>query len=285
MKTKLLALLMVFCLALSVAPTVLAAETPAVSVSLATGEAADFSDGEAGTLILAVNIENNPGISSLDVSLGLPDGWSITVKPSSTVGYGLTYTTTNPYDSSERCILYMQGFNLQANVSTNRIAGANGNNVSGDGVLFWVSVDVPAETESGDYTVSLKINEISTTDESSTSINATQNIASSFTGAGDYTITVSGVAPSSGGGTSGDTSGGGTSGGGSSGADVPGDLNGDGEVDASDLTILARHVGKVDTITDETALANADVTADGDVDASDLTKLAQYVGKIISSLD
>ncbi|MCD7786328.1 MAG: dockerin type I domain-containing protein, partial [Oscillospiraceae bacterium] len=59
----------------------------------------------------------------------------------------------------------------------------------------------------------------------------------------------------------------------------------DGEVDASDLTILARHVGKVDTITDETALANADVTADGDVDASDLTKLAQYVGKIISSLD
>ncbi|MCD8357680.1 MAG: dockerin type I repeat-containing protein [Oscillospiraceae bacterium] len=272
MKTKLLALLMVFCLTLSVAPTVLAAETPAVSVSLATGEAADFSDGEAGTLILAVNIENNPGISSLDVSLGLPDGWSITVNPSSSVGYGLTYTTTNPCDSSERCVLYAQGFNLQANVSTNRIAGAKGNNVSGDGVLFWVSVDVPAETESGDYTVSLKINEISTTDESSTSINATQNIASSFTGAGDYTITVSGVAP-------------GSSGGGSYGADLPGDLNGDGEVDASDLTILARHVGKVDTITDKTALANADVTADGDVDASDLTKLAQYVDKIISSLD
>ncbi len=276
MKTKLLALLMAFCLALSVAPTVLAAETPAVSVSLAMGEAADFSDGEAGTLVLAVNIENNPGISSLDVTLGLPDGWSITVNPSSSIGYGLTYTTTNPYYSSERCILYMQGFNLQANVSTNRIAGAKGNNVSGDGVLFWVSVDIPEETESGDYTVSLKINEISTTDESSTSINATQNIASSFTGAGDYTITVSGVAPSS----SGDTSGGG-----SYGADVPGDLNGDGEVDASDLTILARHVGKVDTITDETALANADVTADGDVDTSDLTKLAQYVGKIISSLD
>ncbi|MCD7857967.1 MAG: dockerin type I domain-containing protein, partial [Clostridiales bacterium] len=38
-----------------------------------------------------------------------------------------------------------------------------------------------------------------------------------------------------------------------------GDLNGDGEVDASDLTILARHVGKVETMEDETALANADV--------------------------
>ncbi len=66
---------------------------------------------------------------------------------------------------------------------------------------------------------------------------------------------------------------------------TPGDLNGDGEVNASDLTILARHVGKVETIEDETYLANADVTGDGNVDASDLTKLAQYVGKIISSLD
>ncbi|MCD8358465.1 MAG: leucine-rich repeat protein [Oscillospiraceae bacterium] len=66
---------------------------------------------------------------------------------------------------------------------------------------------------------------------------------------------------------------------------TPGDLNGDGEVNASDLTILARHVGKVETMEDETALANADVTGDGNVDASDLTKLAQYIGKIISSLD
>ncbi|MCC8077999.1 MAG: leucine-rich repeat protein, partial [Oscillospiraceae bacterium] len=64
-----------------------------------------------------------------------------------------------------------------------------------------------------------------------------------------------------------------------------GDLNGDDEVNASDLTILARHVGKVETMEDETALANADVTGDGNVDASDLTRLAQYVGKIISSLD
>ncbi|MCD8256036.1 MAG: hypothetical protein LUC40_02510, partial [Oscillospiraceae bacterium] len=58
-----------------------------------------------------------------------------------------------------------------------------------------------------------------------------------------------------------------------------------GAVAASHPTIHPPHGGKFDTITDETALANADVTADGDVDASDLTKLAQYVGKIISSLD
>ncbi|MCD8390066.1 MAG: leucine-rich repeat protein, partial [Oscillospiraceae bacterium] len=72
---------------------------------------------------------------------------------------------------------------------------------------------------------------------------------------------------------------------GSEGSTTPGDLNGDGEVNASDLTILARHVGKVETMQDETYLATADVTGDGNVDASDLTKLAQYVGKIISSLD
>ncbi len=81
-----------------------------------------------------------------------------------------------------------------------------------------------------------------------------------------------------------DTGGGGDSSGGTDAA-TPGDLNGDGEVNASDLTILARHVGKVETMEDETYLANADVTGDGHVDASDLTKLAQYVGKIISSLD
>ncbi|MCD8389543.1 MAG: dockerin type I domain-containing protein [Oscillospiraceae bacterium] len=56
-------------------------------------------------------------------------------------------------------------------------------------------------------------------------------------------------------------------------------------MDASDLTVLARHVGKVETMEDEIALANADVTGDGNVDASDLTRLAQYVGKIISALD
>ncbi len=78
--------------------------------------------------------------------------------------------------------------------------------------------------------------------------------------------------------TSGDSSGG-------TDAATPGDLNGDGEVDASDLTVLARHVGKVETIEDSTYLANADVTGDGNVDASDLTRLAQYVGKIISALD
>ncbi|MBR0138882.1 MAG: dockerin type I repeat-containing protein, partial [Firmicutes bacterium] len=68
------------------------------------------------------------------------------------------------------------------------------------------------------------------------------------------------------------------------GADRLGDVNLDGTVDAQDLTTLARHIAKIQTITDGTALANSDVDRSGAVDAQDLTKLARYVAKIIPSL-
>lgn len=60
-----------------------------------------------------------------------------------------------------------------------------------------------------------------------------------------------------------------------------GDLNLDGEVDASDLTLLARHVAKIELL-QGAALTNADVDSDGDVDAEDLTVHARYVAKIIT---
>ena len=63
-----------------------------------------------------------------------------------------------------------------------------------------------------------------------------------------------------------------------------GDVNGDGEVNAKDLTALARHLAKIDTITDETLLKNADTNRDSNVSAEDLTQLAKFVAKIISSL-
>ncbi len=68
------------------------------------------------------------------------------------------------------------------------------------------------------------------------------------------------------------------------GAALPGDVNGDGEVNAADLTALARHVARIEVITDAALLANADVTGEGDVTAADLTKLARYVARIISEL-
>ena len=64
-----------------------------------------------------------------------------------------------------------------------------------------------------------------------------------------------------------------------------GDLDLDGDVDAYDLTALARHVGGIEEVTDAVALANADVTGDGRINANDLTKHARFVGGIITSWD
>lgn len=64
-----------------------------------------------------------------------------------------------------------------------------------------------------------------------------------------------------------------------------GDVNGDGEVTAEDLVMLAQHVAKIIQITDSRSLSCADVTKGDAIDANDLVMLAQYVAKIISSFD
>ena len=66
--------------------------------------------------------------------------------------------------------------------------------------------------------------------------------------------------------------------------DILGDVNADGFVTASDLTVLARHVAKIEVMADSQALQNADVTGDGKINAEDLTHLARYVAEIIPSL-
>ena len=63
---------------------------------------------------------------------------------------------------------------------------------------------------------------------------------------------------------------------------LKGDINLDGEVDMLDLVALARHVGEVEFITSDQALASADVNEDGEVDMLDLVKHAQYIGEIIT---
>ena len=64
-----------------------------------------------------------------------------------------------------------------------------------------------------------------------------------------------------------------------------GDANGDGQVNAKDLTRLARHLAKIDPITETELIENSDVTHDGKVTSDDMTKLARYVAKIITNLD
>ena len=63
---------------------------------------------------------------------------------------------------------------------------------------------------------------------------------------------------------------------------LAGDVNLDGQVTAADLTVMARHVAKIELITEQDSLANAEVTGDSQLYAEDLTKLARHVAKIDS---
>ena len=64
---------------------------------------------------------------------------------------------------------------------------------------------------------------------------------------------------------------------------VKGDVTGEGEVSADDLTALSRYVAQIETGWSQTKLAAADVTGDGEVDANDLTLLSRYVAGIITT--
>lgn len=57
----------------------------------------------------------------------------------------------------------------------------------------------------------------------------------------------------------------------------PGDLNRDGVIDISDLSILALHIVGDNVITDEKLLDDADVEYDGNVDLSDLARMKQFL--------
>ena len=61
---------------------------------------------------------------------------------------------------------------------------------------------------------------------------------------------------------------------------LPGDIDGSGEVTADDLTALARHIGKIETLTNAGALTAADYNGDNEVSSDDLTALARKVARI-----
>ena len=63
-----------------------------------------------------------------------------------------------------------------------------------------------------------------------------------------------------------------------------GDVNMNGKVNAADVTMLARHVARIKTITDDYALLLANTNKEGKINAADVTRLARYVAKIISAL-
>ena len=66
----------------------------------------------------------------------------------------------------------------------------------------------------------------------------------------------------------------------SEGATLRGDTDGNGVVNAADLTALARHIGNIEAILERVLLLNADVDSDSAIGAADLTALARIVGRI-----
>lgn len=66
---------------------------------------------------------------------------------------------------------------------------------------------------------------------------------------------------------------------------IMGDADLSGEVNAYDVTVILRHIARIQFITDESACLAADVDKSGDVDAPDATKILRYIAKIDPSLD
>ena len=64
-----------------------------------------------------------------------------------------------------------------------------------------------------------------------------------------------------------------------------GDMDLDDEVDAADLTALARMIAGIEVPDDPQILANADTNGDGKVDAKDLTALARFVAGIVDVIE
>lgn len=58
------------------------------------------------------------------------------------------------------------------------------------------------------------------------------------------------------------------------------DVDEDMQVDAKDLTLLLRHVAKIETVTEPELLERMDLDGDGDITAADVTKLAVALGTV-----
>ena len=65
---------------------------------------------------------------------------------------------------------------------------------------------------------------------------------------------------------------------------LKGDVDLDGDVDTDDMTVLVRHVARIEALTEARAMVNGDVDSDGNLDTDDITKLTRFVARIDESL-
>ena len=67
-------------------------------------------------------------------------------------------------------------------------------------------------------------------------------------------------------------------------AALPGDVNEDGNVNASDALLVLKHAARIETL-DKEAATRADVTKDQDINASDALDILKYAARIIDSFE
>lgn len=125
------------------------------------------------TITVPVEIEGNPGFAGMDLSISIPDGWQITdIATRTKDAYSIFYAEDEFGDMAR---ITTPVVNPDANGIGKFVTAYGLDNLTGDGVLFWVTYKVPAGTREGLYDVEVTPVKINTLEDTRT------NIAGDFT--------------------------------------------------------------------------------------------------------
>ena len=161
---KILSLLLVVSLLLTMVPAVLAAEGPTISMG---DGAVDVKDG-AATVQIPVEIKNNPGFGGMDISIPIPEGWSITkIDARTRTDYSIFFVEDEYGDMSP--LTTPQVNPNKGGVGAFTVAYGNAN-ITVDGYICWVTYSVPADAVNGDYSVAIGMNHINNFDATGVNI-------------------------------------------------------------------------------------------------------------------
>lgn len=145
-KQRILAGLLIVAMLLAMMPMTLAAATPEIKIGNAT---VDVS-GSNATVVVPIEIINNPGIAGIEFSVEIPSGWSISkIDTRTQQQYGVFYET-NEY--GEKTLLGQS----TPNKDTGKMVWAYGNGtIQNNGTMFWVTYTVPQDTVNGNVNISI----------------------------------------------------------------------------------------------------------------------------------
>lgn len=141
-----LASILVLAMLLATMPLTLAASTPEIKVGNAT---VNVGSGDA-TVVVPIEIINNPGIAAIEFSVKIPSGWTISniVTRRTRDEWGI-FSQLNEYGEKEQL-----GF-FTPNEGNGKIAWSHQDKTTADGTMFWVTYSVPQRAVNGDVDISI----------------------------------------------------------------------------------------------------------------------------------